>query len=84
VIDSGGQPTALALRILYLVQSVSGRAVPEAAIGCYEEAAPLVIDFKADPPRVHPTFPKADSELRVEDFFDRLAARFWQHNSMLR
>lgn len=84
VIDPSGQPSALALRVLHLVQSVSGRASPEAAVGRYEETALLVIDFKADSPRVHPTFPAAASELRIEDFFDRLAARFWQRNPTLR
>ncbi|MDW8352182.1 MAG: hypothetical protein RML99_09750 [Anaerolineae bacterium] len=84
VIDESGQPTSLAWRVLRLLQGVSGRIDPESLVGHYEEAALLVINFSATPVQVHPSFPDEQSGLRIEDFFDRLAARFWQRNPTLR
>lgn len=83
VIDSSGQPTALAQRLKGLLQGVTGRSEPTSLPGAYEEATLLVLNFTAAPVPVHPTFPEPTSNLRIEDFFDRLMRCYRQRNPYL-
>ncbi len=83
VIDRSGQPTATAQRIKSMLQGVTGRVEPTSLPGTYEEAALLALDFTVTPVTVHPTFPEPASNLRIEDFFDRLMRRYRQRNPYL-
>jgi len=83
VINPSGQPTATAQRIKSILQGVTGRVEPTSLPGTYEEAALLVLDFTATPVAVHPTFPEPASNLRIDDFFDRLVRRYCQRNPYL-
>ena len=83
LIDQNGQPTETAHRIKSMLQGVTGRIEPTSLPGAYEEAALLVLNFTTSPVTVHPDFPEPASNLRIDDFFDRLMSRYRQRNPYL-
>lgn len=76
VVHPTNGPTELARAISRKLGSFANRLAPTDSESAYEEVAVCVVDFSASRPVLHPTFPPATSQLRLEDFFDRLAARY--------
>lgn len=82
IVDGGG-PTTLGRSIEQKLRGLGNRQRAVDLPSSYEEVALCVIDFAANPVTIHPTFPGDASGLRIENFFDRLTARFRERNPQL-
>lgn len=79
-----GKPTDGLRRIAALLERSNARRVVTEPSGSYEVSTLLLVDLGSIPPRLMPQFPEANSSLRVESFFDKLAELYRQRNQFVK
>lgn len=78
---STGGPTNLALQIERKLLGIRGRKQPVELPSVYEEVALAVFDFGLKRPKLHPDFPRPESPLRIERFYEELVGHFQRRNT---
>lgn len=78
------KPTEGLQRIAALLERANARRVVTEPSGSYEVSCLLLVDFNQDPPRIVQNFPDKTSVLRIDDFFDKLLAIYYQRNQFVR
>lgn len=77
------RPTQVARKIERMLSGVNERATITSPSGSYEAACLVAADFSCDPPKILEDFPAKDSNLRVEDFFEKVVELFNKRNPEL-